>query len=78
MFVDHLPEIIIILVLALFFLGPKRLPEAGESLGKAIRGFKGGLAGQEQGEEGQRALGAPHDHVEAGEVAPAPDPLNDP
>ncbi len=33
-------EIIGILVLALVVFGPKRLPEMGKSLGKAIREFK--------------------------------------
>jgi sec-independent protein translocase protein TatA len=36
----HTPELLIILFVALIFLGPKRLPEAGKSLGRAIRGFK--------------------------------------
>jgi len=40
MFAGHLPEVIIILVVALIFLGPKRLPEAGSSIGKAIREFR--------------------------------------
>lgn len=33
-------EIIVILVLALVVFGPKRLPEMGKSIGKAIREFK--------------------------------------
>lgn len=33
-------ELLIILVLALLLLGPKRLPEVGESLGKTLRRFK--------------------------------------
>jgi sec-independent protein translocase protein TatA len=37
-------ELIIVLVLALLILGPKRLPDAGRSLGRAIREFKDGLA----------------------------------
>lgn len=40
MFAGHLPEILIIAVVALLFLGPKRLPEAGKSIGQAIRVFK--------------------------------------
>jgi sec-independent protein translocase protein TatA len=40
MLTGHLPEVIIILVVALIFLGPKRLPEAGSSIGKAIREFR--------------------------------------
>jgi sec-independent protein translocase protein TatA len=35
-------ELIIVLVIALFVFGGKRLPEVGQSLGKAIRGFKEG------------------------------------
>ncbi len=33
-------EVILILVLALVVFGPKRLPEMGKSIGKAIREFK--------------------------------------
>ena len=40
-----LPEVIMVLVIALLFLGPKRLPEAGRSLGHAIREFRGGISG---------------------------------
>jgi len=35
-----LPEMIVILVLALLVFGPKKLPEIGSSMGKAIRGFQ--------------------------------------
>lgn len=37
-------EIIIVLVIALVVLGPKRLPEAGKSLGKGMREFKNSLS----------------------------------
>jgi len=36
----HLPELLIVLVLALVVFGPKRLPEIGASLGKGIRDFR--------------------------------------
>jgi sec-independent protein translocase protein TatA len=42
-----LPEVILVLVVALLFLGPKRLPEAGRSLGKGIREFKDGITGND-------------------------------
>lgn len=35
-----MPELIVILVIALLVLGPKRLPEVARSLGEAIRGFR--------------------------------------
>jgi sec-independent protein translocase protein TatA len=38
-------ELIVVLVIALIILGPKRLPAAGRSLGQGIREFKGSLTG---------------------------------
>ena len=38
-------ELVIVLVLALIVLGPKRLPEAGKSLGRGMREFKNSIAG---------------------------------
>jgi sec-independent protein translocase protein TatA len=38
------PELIVILVIALLVLGPKKLPEVGKSLGKGMREFKDSLA----------------------------------
>jgi sec-independent protein translocase protein TatA len=35
-----MPELIIILVITLIFFGPGKLPELGNTIGKAIRGFK--------------------------------------
>jgi sec-independent protein translocase protein TatA len=35
-----LPEMALIMVIALLVFGPKKLPEIGRSLGKAIRGFQ--------------------------------------
>lgn len=35
-----LPEMALIMILALLIFGPKKLPEIGRSLGKAIRGFQ--------------------------------------
>jgi sec-independent protein translocase protein TatA len=45
MIAGHLPEILIIAVVALLFLGPKRLPEAGKGIGQAIRGFRTEVSG---------------------------------
>lgn len=35
-----LPEMVLILVVALLVFGPKKLPEVGRSMGKAIRSFQ--------------------------------------
>jgi sec-independent protein translocase protein TatA len=40
MFGLGMPELIVILVIALLVFGAGRLPEIGSSLGKAIKGFK--------------------------------------
>ena len=40
-------ELIVVLVIALVVLGPKRLPSAGRSLGRGIRELKDGLAGRD-------------------------------
>ena len=46
-----LPEILIVLVIALIVFGPKRLPEMGRSLGKGIREFKDSLTGNDEEDE---------------------------
>ena len=38
-------ELVIVLIIALIVLGPKRLPEAGRSLGRGMREFKDSLSG---------------------------------
>jgi sec-independent protein translocase protein TatA len=38
-------ELVIVLVIALVILGPKRLPEAGKAIGKGMREFKDSVAG---------------------------------
>ena len=40
-------ELVIVLVIALIVLGPKRLPDAGKSLGRGLREFKGALSGRD-------------------------------
>jgi sec-independent protein translocase protein TatA len=53
-------ELIVVLVIALVVLGPKRLPDAGKSLGKGIREFKGSLSGdtKDDDEREERELAA--------------------
>ncbi len=38
-------ELVIVAVIALLILGPKRLPDAGRSLGRGMREFKSAISG---------------------------------
>jgi sec-independent protein translocase protein TatA len=44
-------ELIVVLVIALLVIGPKRLPEVGKSLGKGMREFKDSLSGDSRDED---------------------------
>jgi sec-independent protein translocase protein TatA len=46
-----LPELIIVLVIALIVLGPKKLPDFGRSLGSGMREFKDSLSGDSKRED---------------------------
>lgn len=56
-------HLLLVLGVALLFLGPKRLPEVGRGLGSAIRDFKGSLSGADLTDErpALNSLGEP-DH----------------
>ncbi|MGI9060708.1 MAG: twin-arginine translocase TatA/TatE family subunit [Ktedonobacteraceae bacterium] len=43
MFGLHMPELIIILVVALLIFGPKKLPEMGSAIGRSIKEFRKGV-----------------------------------
>ena len=45
------PELIIILVIVLLVLGPKRLPSLGRQLGGGMREFKDGIQGRSKDDE---------------------------
>jgi sec-independent protein translocase protein TatA len=47
-------ELIIVLVIALIVIGPKRLPEVGKSLGKGMREFKDSLSGESERDDDER------------------------
>jgi sec-independent protein translocase protein TatA len=44
-------ELIIVLALALIVLGPKRLPDAGRSVGRGLREFKAAISGGDEKEK---------------------------
>lgn len=44
MFGLGVPELMVILVIALVIFGPSKLPQIGSGLGKAIRDFKKGVS----------------------------------
>jgi sec-independent protein translocase protein TatA len=55
------PELLIVLVIALIVLGPKKLPEVGRSLGHGMREFKdsiSGIGGTDEDEDEKPALRA--------------------
>jgi sec-independent protein translocase protein TatA len=45
------PELIIVLVIALIVLGPKKLPDFGRSLGNGLREFKDSISGGDKGRD---------------------------
>ena len=45
------PEIVIILVIILIIFGVGKLPQVGGAIGKGLRAFKRGQAGEEEVEE---------------------------
>jgi len=48
MFGLGMPELILILIIALVIFGPSKLPEMGASVGKAIREFRNATSGDKE------------------------------
>ena len=38
-------HLLVLLIIAMFVFGPKRLPELGKAMGEGIRSFKNGIKG---------------------------------
>jgi len=53
MFGLGMPELLIILVIVIIIFGASRLPQLGEGLGKAIKGFKKGIADSQDSNKDQ-------------------------
>jgi sec-independent protein translocase protein TatA len=76
MFRNPVTDLIIVAVVALLILGPKRLPMLGRSLGQGLREFKEGITGEskDDADEERPALAA----APAAPAAPAPTPAATP
>ena len=46
-------ELVVVLIIALVVIGPKKLPGVGRSLGKGINEFKEGISGREPADEAE-------------------------
>lgn len=64
-------HLIILLAVALIFLGPKRLPGAGRALGQGLREFKASIGHEEQSPLPEAATPA-HEERETGQRAETP------
>jgi sec-independent protein translocase protein TatA len=63
-------EHLLILGIILLFFGPRRLPELGNTLGKAIRNFKDAISGVEEAQ--YRKLPPEEKKTETAQAQPAP------
>ena len=54
-------ELILVAIIALVVLGPKRLPDAGRSLGRGMREFKSAISGSHDDNDDRSALRATED-----------------
>jgi len=52
----HLPELLVVLAVALLIFGPKKLPEMGASIGKSIKAFQKGMKEINQPDEEDASL----------------------
>ncbi len=67
MFGLGMPEVILILVIALVVYGPAKLPEMGASFGKAIREFRNGLQEAPPEKRAEKALPDDKERKEQGQ-----------
>jgi sec-independent protein translocase protein TatA len=49
------PELVIVLIIAIFLFGGKKLPEIAKGLGEGIKNFKNALKSEEKPEEKKQA-----------------------
>lgn len=68
MFRNPTTDLIVVLVIVLLILGPKRLPGLGKSLGTGMREFKDSIGGESKDEDEERPA------ISAGNSEPVPAP----
>jgi sec-independent protein translocase protein TatA len=79
MFRNPAIDVIVVLIIVLLIMGPKRLPGLGKGLGQGMREFKDGITGASKDEDEERpaitpAASTPDPAASAGtEHAPASD-----
>jgi sec-independent protein translocase protein TatA len=66
-------ELVIVLIIAIVVVGPKKLPQLGRSLGSGMREFKDSLTGKSKDDDEDRdAFGEPAQRPAPGELDPTP------
>ncbi len=82
MFRNPTTDLIVVLVIVLLILGPKRLPGLGRSLGQGMKEFKDGITGDHHDADAAdrpeltRAAETPVPSAEPQPVAPAREPAD--
>jgi sec-independent protein translocase protein TatA len=61
-----MPELMIVLILALIVLGPRKLPEAGRGIGRGMREFKDALTGSDEADPVALETGPAPASIDAG------------
>jgi len=51
-------ELVVVLIIALVIIGPKKLPDVGRSMGRGMREFKGAISGDHDHDNGSPELTA--------------------
>lgn len=75
MFRNPTTDLIVVLVIVLLILGPKRLPGLGRSLGTGMREFKDSITGDSKDDDQERpAIPAPTASSEPKQSSPAEQP----
>ena len=63
-------ELVILLVIVLLIVGPKRLPQMGRSLGSSMREFKNGITGHHNEQQAQPPQPVEPAQNQAGDLLP--------